>query len=1294
MSSDSDDSGSQATELILGAVVEEFSQRLRDGETPDTEEFVARHPELGQRIRELLETVGSLEVAADSGASTGSAKLTISRIGDYRLERELGRGGMGIVFLAWDEKLERRVALKLLPLQATLDPRFLERFRREARAAALLQHPHIVPVYGVGEEGGLHYYAMRYIEGQPLDEIVRAVRELESQKSSAADSAPATGLAAQLSTREWSGSDASSDFTSRATPAPKVATSNELSPIVKRRSIYNRNVARLGVQVADALAYAHSRGILHRDIKPANLILDAEGCIWVTDFGLCKTVGADDLTMSSDLVGTLRYMAPEQIEGRSDIRSDVYELGITLYELFTLQRPFPFTDRAALLRAIAESSSPRPRKVRPDLPSDLEAIVLKATAKLPAERYGTADALAEDLRAFLSGRPIAARPPSAFRLLRLVVRRNRVLTGTVAAFLLVLVVATTLYLQSIAFARAEQAQQLYVATISAAEATLDQNPGLARSHLLRSPEELRNWEWKHLWARLDDSLSTFAQMEYGVRAIDIDRTSGRLVFTDLVNTLHVRDLGPEAGSWSVSGAGIGHVKIAPGGASAVTAGTHHAQAWSLDGAPTLLTTLPTEAATFALSYDSSGERVFLGLNNGTVHCYNAALTAELFVITGYPNWIYSLVLTSNDRFLIVGCADGIMRITDLETREFRDIQAHMGGINDVDVTGDGEIIASGGRDGSVNLWSFASGALIDAWRIHDNAVMRVLFSPTDDMLVSTSRDRTIGVFDMNARSRLSANAKRVSRPESRILRGHANQIWDAAFLSSGNLLTPDEDGVLKEWDPRVAGGTIMLEGHVADVWGLSFSPDSRSLLSWNRDQSLRLWDVETGNVLRVFLEVQSSPGAAAISPAGDTVAASYADGGVRVWDSDRAEVLQELFARHEEGQRPERMAQVKYSSDAERLFASDRKRLTVWEIQGNEYQFAFDEDIPGVYAIAASPNGNWVAAGTTTGEVLLFEAHPWRLVERRTLHAREVHYMTFDPSSLRLFSAGNEGVVAVWNVEESAPVREILIEPKELPRGSNNLGVAIGPEGKRLLVSTEASGPSMWNLERGEKVLALNAGPSSFGASALSPNGERVAAGTTDGFIRIWDTMVVDDRRASYLRSTSREVEARQLVDDLFAEHANYDLVKRALHDDDTLDDELREQALRKAHKDSGSLDGILHRARRLLRSPEGKQGAYKRPMIHDLDPRVTRVDAEAFFRQGDHDRARSHLEPILDAGEKSGTVDVEACVLLAMIYAKLDRPLDAEEMLASVRELVSKDDVALVALLQEAEELLQSSAE
>src|SRR5262245_59550951 len=458
-------------------LAEEFVARTRRGEKPTAEEYCEKYPHLAGEIRDLfpallmVEDLGGSSLAASGPDEDRTPAATWPRIPDYRILREVGRGGMGVVYEAEQQSLGRRVALKVLPPHALGDDQRLQRFQREARALARLHHTNIVPVHGVGEHNGLHYYVMQFIQGLGLDAVLAELRRLRlphGKLTLTRADAPGgrTGGPLGASAADVARSLLSGDFrphgpagaltTAAVGPvaadlgAPALARAadtsaaihlpgqTETSTLSESGRQYWVSVARVGVQVADALSYAASQGVLHRDIKPSNLLLDDTGNVWVTDFGLAKAQSdGDDLTHTGEIVGTLRYMAPERFSGQGDLRSDVYSLGLTLYELLALRPAFDEADRNKLVKQVMHDEPARPRKVNPAVPRDLETVVLKAIARDPAHRYQTPAALADDLKRFVEDRPVKARRVSETEKFLRWCRRNPLPASLLAAIVLV-----------------------------------------------------------------------------------------------------------------------------------------------------------------------------------------------------------------------------------------------------------------------------------------------------------------------------------------------------------------------------------------------------------------------------------------------------------------------------------------------------------------------------------------------------------------------------------------------------------------------------------------------------------------------------------------------------------------------------------------------------------------------------------------------------------------------------------------------------------------------------------------
>ena len=426
----------------LAKILDEYLVGLERGEAVDPAELLARHPEMADRLRGYLSGLALFQRAIDPPQASlpilgGAATGTI--LGDFRLVREIGRGGMGIVYEAVQMSLERRVAVKLLPLSASVNEKQIARFKHEAQAAAQIDHPHIVPVFAIGQEHVTHYFAMQLITGQSLAEMVSELRE-------------------------------------EATATTATETADHVAA-----------VARMGLQAAEALNAAHEIGVVHRDIKPSNLLLDEKGKVWVTDFGVARCKSSDALTETGYVVGSMPYMSPEQALGQSalvDHRTDIYSLGITLYELATLRHPCEGAAHAETAIEHTRAQWQRPRAWNQAIPADFEVIILKAMSEDRDDRYATARELAEDLKLFLEGKPILARPlPLSARVEKWARRHRKTVVASLLSLSLALIgvvfslvmIASERAKKDVAYQAARQSQLEAEKNLRRAEAKLRQN---------------------------------------------------------------------------------------------------------------------------------------------------------------------------------------------------------------------------------------------------------------------------------------------------------------------------------------------------------------------------------------------------------------------------------------------------------------------------------------------------------------------------------------------------------------------------------------------------------------------------------------------------------------------------------------------------------------------------------------------------------------------------------------------------------------------------------------------------
>lgn len=502
----------------LEALSERFVEDFRAGRRPSVDEYAERFPEFAEEIRELfpalllLEKGGTREALSSlsQGASRqGFAISGLERLKNYRIVREIGRGGMGVVYEAWDETLERTVALKAMKIFPGEEEQTIKRFQREAKTAARLHHTNIVPVFDSDVLDDKFFYVMQLVDGVNLEQFLR-MKEAEASESLAAESQNGDASAVVASADAFSETtELSSNFTpseaeisaeSQAAvelPLPTEAPQNNgffsrradakrrraerretvnpsafgarfpaaSKPLLSVRiadSNYYQRVCDVVVQAAQGLDYAHRHDVVHRDIKPSNLIVDEDGVVWITDFGLAKSTTENDLTRQGQLVGTLRYLAPEALEGNFSPLTDVYSLGLTLYELLTFTPAFDETNYTKLLAQVAEGRPTRPRKINPKIPLDLETIVLKAIEPTPEKRYASAGELADDLQRFLDDRPIRARRVSFVGRVWRWCKRNRLVAGLLFSIIVLITVIfagiSTSYVRTLALVRAKEAE--------------------------------------------------------------------------------------------------------------------------------------------------------------------------------------------------------------------------------------------------------------------------------------------------------------------------------------------------------------------------------------------------------------------------------------------------------------------------------------------------------------------------------------------------------------------------------------------------------------------------------------------------------------------------------------------------------------------------------------------------------------------------------------------------------------------------------------------------------------------
>ncbi len=828
-------SDAQAPRNPVEELAASFLERYRRGEHPSLTEYAEKHPDLADEIRELFPALVLMErLAPDDGERRLAAAGRITadgkapeQLGDYRILREVGRGGMGVVYEAEQESLGRHVALKLLPFYALLDPMHLKRFRLEARAAARLHHTNIVPVFGVGEQNGLHYYVMQFIQGQALDEVLRELRHMRAAAGAPETEGSASGrdggdhvaagllsgrLAAEAVAAPEAGpaahdDRAASEPAARATGGDgsdsRARDPHTFSSVSQSPSAYYRSVARIGVQAADALAYAHGQGVLHRDVKPSNMMLDARGNLWVTDFGLAKADDADELTHTGDVVGTLRYLAPERFQGWSDLRSDIYSLGLTLYELVTLRSAFDATDRARLVRQITQEDPPGMRRFARHLPRDLETIILKAIAREPTQRYATAGEMADDLRRFLADKPIEARRAQLAEHAWRWCRRNPAVAILAATLMLVLSIGSSLSALWLRHERNAAFDSLR--RVEQAEAATRQAAGEARAAERLATERL--WQALKAQARASrssgragqrfETLRVLAEVARLRPALELDAEQVRELRNEAIAALMLPDLRVSA-EWSGRAA--------------------RGQVFALDPAYARYARSEPDAGISVRELDSDREQAHLTGGGG--------LRAE------------SLLFSPSGKYLALR-AERAGRpaavVWELATGR-RALEApaagapFSGGL--AFLPGDEQLALGGPK--SVELYDLASAARVRELAI-GAAPLSIVPSPDGSRLAVLLRARQeIQIWDLAG-----------SRMERRL--PQSGPTWAAAWHPHGRRLAAAAAGHIGIWDAETGSRETEFEASPARVTYLAFSPAGDLLGSTGYDGTTRLWDWQAGH---------------------------------------------------------------------------------------------------------------------------------------------------------------------------------------------------------------------------------------------------------------------------------------------------------------------------------------------------------------------------------------------------------------------------------------------------------------
>ena len=1084
------------------------------GQPIDWAPLLAEHPALADRLRSLIAAENMIAAVAGD---------VIPDFEDYRIVREIGRGGMGIVYEADRISRGRHVAIKVLTAAAAMDPQQLKRFLQvEVPAAQLLRHPHIVPIIDVGFEQGVYYYAMQFIGGQNLAQLIKS---LPANQGGNQDSSQAP-------------------WTTRGTD----------------RSLL---VTQWGLQAAEALNFAHEQGVLHRDIKPSNLLLDDRCNVWITDFGLAHIQGEAHLTGTGDLTGTPRYMSPEQVQGKRvvvDHRTDIYSLGVTLYELLTSCPAIEGDSPQDVMRRVVEQEPPAPRHINPDIPRDLETIVLKAMTKEREDRYQSARELADDLRRFLDRKPIKARRPSPLDRASRWARVHRRAVATSLALLLTGVVGLSVAV--VLIARAERRAGEY-ARESRYESLLAQiqRDRLAPHvigwrdevwRLVREAALLRPTENAPLNAqasmtlmgmdarvikRLPEPAPSLAFDPHGKRLFTggngklqiWDTVTGQVevIESPVVGPIAVRSdgtpcqLGVKTGEkddrptlqlWSAldrriirsfeAGGGskgriIAHALSANGrlvGALSGTPSDRTITVWKAESGTVSFTTRQTmdnlafsPDADLLAAWDGAGHITLWKMPQGEPFAaLTAGKTPVQCIAFGRKHLLSASGTASNAWLLAAGDFGGTVTVWDLQSKlPINYCRGSQYQVYAVAFSADGTTLATAGR-ARAKLWDTATGHLLLSLELQ-NTMNGVAFSPYGTLLAVGGQPAFINHGGVD-----------VFRIEDghgiRTLRGLKERVSKSAFSSDGRLVAClSQDWWIAVWQ-RASGRLLHLidapHGTFADNACLAFSPDGRRL-TFSSGREARLWDLETGTVLGKW-------------PLPEGLADALAFQGPERLLLLRMETMDET-ATPDSRFPPESYPRVLRLRDL--LGVSPAKPLRVIE----DFNWS-------VYRIHVSPDGRHFVAegrsgprgekrtvnlyqGATGKKVWAFPSQkPWQLNS----------LLLFDPfGEVLAISGKNDDKVML--LETPTGVALGHIEDPDV--------MSLSPRAKRWLSFTSSKSGSM----SGEYTLhdRDHAGPllrvtdnSEWTTSQFSPDGECVIWGNTDGSVTLCDLKEAQERLA------------------------------------------------------------------------------------------------------------------------------------------------------------------------------------
>ena len=1039
----------------LAEVIAVYLQAMDEGRSPDREELLGLHPELAAELTEFFADQDQFDrlMSPFRGRVPSTEVLVGARCGDYELIEEIARGGMGVVFKARNVRLDRIVALKMILAGHLATPAEVDRFRSEARSAAQFDHPNIVPIYEVGEDEGRHYFAMKLIEGVSLAEGLPGFAD-----------------------------------------APKAAA--ELMKVIAR-----------------AVHYAHQRGILHRDLKPANILIDRSGQPHVTDFGLAKRLaGEGRLPSSSAIVGTPSYMAPEQASGNKVLSTavDVYSLGAILYELLTGRSPFRADTPFDTLIQVVQKEPVRPRALNPRVDRDLETICLKCLSKQPERRYGSAEAMAEDLDRWLTGEPIRARRAGTLeRLVKWARRRKSAAATVVVSLLAIVALVVTLGVMNVEITRQKEktdqalekyknalhdeqralsdAQQTsYYQTIALAAPEVLANHVRRADQLLDScPKELRQWEWGAL-ERLCHAES---------RSLSFPAEPAAVV------------LSPDGHRVAAAGGALGE----PG----------FVAIWDADSGREVRSFRGHDDAITGLAFNPAGDRLATASRDRTVRLWDPASGRQVLILRGHSSGVSCVAFSPDGRLVASAGEDCIVKIWDVASgSDRRTLAGHAEGVWCLAFSPDGRRLASGGGDQAVRLWDVPGGVALRTIAGHAGIVHGVAFSPDGRLVASAGYDGTARVWN-------AANGR-----ELVVFRGHSRFVTGVVFSPDGRYVASGSvDRTVKVWESGSGEAVLTLGGHRGAIWGVAFSRNGWRIASTSDDRSVKLWEVPA---LEMIAALRADPEPVRkVAPSGDgrRLAVLRGESTLEVWDTLTA---RRIFS-HPAGTRFR--DQFALSPRGDFIAAEDQevsgKVVRVWSVDHDKKTWSLARPGTRISGLSFSADGRRLAITEPPQGVLIWEVASGKQVASRQDRKASASDEAPAGSLVQFNPDGTQIVMGGSDPHDPAGQALTLFDAAN---GENHLTIrgGTGPldfsaDGRRLVAAdpgADSGDARVFDVADGREVARLRGHTAEIRALAFTPDGARIASSSRDGTVKVWDassgrellTLPENDRPPEHLR--------------------------------------------------------------------------------------------------------------------------------------------------------------------------------